>query len=148
MVDFARQVLDLKLADLGQRFEIRGWVGPCLSAPDETVAEYAYQGRPDLALPLWEVFMYRAGDQDSRNPTGRKGVVRAAIRYDDAQIENVTVEELAYRLTAAVAGREAHEALEWASLDGHLPIDPHDGQQLAAAADLIADYVKKGAGSS
>ncbi len=131
-----------KLRNLGDRFQIRGWDGPCVFSPKETVAEYAHQGK--IAPPVWEVFMQKKDDvPDSRDPTGPDLIARAKLRYSEAEAEAITVEDLAKDLALAVAGFEVHEVLDGTTFDDQLLIDPHDAEKLAAAADIITKSVVK-----
>jgi hypothetical protein len=147
-MDVARELFEIKLRDLGDRLLIRGWDGPCYFPPDERVDQYAYRGK--TTAPLWEVFMEKHERvPDSRDPTAKEAPVRAALWFSDEEAADLTVDDLAYLLALAVAGREAHEALEWTRFNKRLLIDPHRyNDQLKDAVDLIAEYLNKGAGPS
>ena len=91
---------------LRRRFDHPFWNGPFVSNPDETVAtgKAVNQDFP----PTWDVWVEKAGVPDSlRGPQGAP--ITAAVRMDDAAAAEITVEMLAFRMTAAIAGREAHE---------------------------------------
>jgi hypothetical protein len=129
-----------KLRDLGDRFQIRGWDGPCAFSPEETVKEYAHQGK--IAPPVWEVFMQKKDDiPDFRDPAGPDLIARGKVRYSDARAAAITVEDLAKDLALAVAGLAVHEVLEGTTFNGRLLINPHNADQLAAVAPLITKNV-------
>jgi hypothetical protein len=137
-----QEAFKTKLRDLGDRFQIRGWDGPCAFSPKETVDEYAHQGK--VAPPVWEVFMQKKDEiPDSKDPSGPDLIARAKFRYSEAEAAAVTVEDLARDLALAVAGFEVHEVLERTTFNDQLLIDPHNAKQLAAAAETIAKNVIK-----
>lgn len=71
-------------------------------------------------------------------------MIRAAIGFKTVdQVLEIPVKELALRLTCAIAGQAAHEALEWIRFDGMLVVDPHGNAGVLGEAILgIADYIK------
>jgi len=65
---------------------------------------------------------------------------------DDVAAAEISIEALAFQLTAAIAGREAHEALEFARFDGQPAVDPHGSKAvLGEVGVLIAQYLTGGA---
>jgi hypothetical protein len=143
-MDSERERIEKKLLELVSRFEIKGWVGPCHFTPEETVKNEAHEGRS--VAPLWQVFVYREGIQNTEDPEMIDGVVRVRFRFSEAQMEALSVEELALRLTIAVAAREAHEVLECALFDDALLLDPHNESALSSSSDLILECLRTGAG--
>jgi len=110
------------IEELYDNFMARGWEGPYYVLPDDS--------------GVWEVCMLKSGEPDSRRPMRIvKVFARVHITADEAEV--MKVEELAYKLTIAVAGRAAHEALEWCWLRGQTFIDPHNADVIAAAAKSI-----------
>jgi hypothetical protein len=144
MVDIRRQLFEMKLTELANRFEINGWEGPFARTPEETTQELAYQGLP--VKPRWEVWMQKHSGPtvDSRNPSRTGLPLRAALWFDEGGTDDATVEGMAYRLAIAVAAREAHESLEWTRFDGALLIDPHEASEVAPASEDVAEYLRTG----
>ena len=80
--------------------------------------------------PCWQiVFAMRA--PDSRNPndsTSDGGGVQAALAFGTLEeLLNTPNDVLVKKMALSIAGRAAHEALEWVTMDGQLvsiPTDP------------------------
>jgi hypothetical protein len=144
MVDIGRQLFEMKLTELANRFEIKGWEGPFSRTPEETAQEQAYRGLP--VNPRWEVWMQKQSGStvDSRNPVRTGLPLRAALWFDERGTDDATAEGMAYRLAVAVAAREAHEALEWTRFDGVLLIDPHKDSEVGPASEDVAEYLRTG----
>jgi hypothetical protein len=144
MVDIGRELFEMQLTELAERFEINGWEGPFARTPEETAQEQAYQGLP--VNPRWEVWMQKQNGPtvDSRNPSRTGLPLRAALWFDEAGTDDATAERMAYRLAIAVAAREAHEALEWTRFDGALLIDPHEISEVGPASEKVAEYLRTG----
>ncbi len=143
-MDVGRELFEMQLYALAERFSIRGWEGVFVTTPEETAAQQVFQGQ--TPNPRWEVWMQKEGHHslDARHPS-RKGVpLRAALWFDQNGADNATAESMAYRLAITVAAREAHETLEWARYDGHLLVDPHIAEEVDPASEAIAEYLRLG----
>ena len=133
-----------KLFELGRRFEITGWIDPCRFTPAETVENEAHEGKS--VDPLWTVFVYKENIQSTTDPELSDGIARVRLRYTDAQLDALTVDQLAEQLTFAVTGRVAHEALESAFLNEKRLFDAHDESTLTFTSEQILKYLREGAG--
>jgi hypothetical protein len=126
-------LVNLLLRNLATRFSHPHWDGPFIATPEEAVQMHA--GRP-----RWELWVQQSAP-NSRNSEVKSGGVRAAIAFDTvAELLDTPLENHAYRLTLAIAGQAAHEALEWVRLDGDLVIDPHG--DLEDAGEGIVSYLE------
>ncbi len=134
-------LVERHLQELATRFSHPQWEGIMLSTPEQTAQIQAANGRPVWAR--WEVWVEQPRVPNSRNPSVMNGGVRAAIAFESAEDLLATpVEGIARRLTLAIAGQAAHEALEWLRFDGELVVDPHgELEALQDAAVGIAEYL-------
>jgi hypothetical protein len=130
--------LDGKMRTFAAGFRVRGWEGPFYTRPPETVAYYARFG--EQVAPVWELWCEQRGVPNSRNPTQVGEPIRAAIRFDDRDLRNSAPNTIARRLAIAVAGRAAHECLEWTTFGRDLVVDPHGPEVMEMAVD-IGDYL-------
>ena len=112
------------IAELHESFTARGWEGPYYTPPN-------LSGHGD-----WELSMGKRDEPHSRNPMMITNVF-ARHRYTVDQVKGITVDQLAYDLAIAVAGRSAHEALEWCCFQGKTVIDPHDRDVIGVAAESV-----------
>lgn len=137
------EAIRAKLVDFCHRFSHPYWNGPFFSDPAETVA--IGQAVNHEFPPAWDVWMEKPGVPDSLGgPQGAPLV--AAYRMDAVAAAGISIEVLAFQVAAAIAGREAHEALEFARLDGQQAVDPHGSQaELVEVSVLIAQYLTGGA---
>ncbi len=72
--------------------------------------------------------------------------VPAAFRLDNDQAVRIPIEVLANKVCAAIAGRAAHEILEFVRFDGDFVVDPHgSAAQIAGIAELVTEYLVHGA---
>jgi len=116
----------VKVTKLGRRFAVRGWGGPYYTQPDAPRSD-----------GQWEICMGKRDEPSSRSNSRQTVSVFARKRYTIEEAANVSVDTMAYDLAIAVAGRAAHEALEWCWLDGETFVDPHKEVVIAKAAELI-----------
>jgi len=112
------------VSELGESFTARGWDGLEYRDPTES-------GHGD-----WEVFVAKRGEPCSRDPEKTVDVF-ARFKITTEQAKTMTADEVAKGLATQVAGRSAHEALEWCWFRGSTWVDPHEQQQIEEAADII-----------
>jgi hypothetical protein len=90
------------VTELAQKLTVRGWDGPHYTPPDAP-----------LSHGDWEISMGKRDEPNSRGNPWMIVNVWARKRYTIKEAKSVTVEKMARDLAIAVAGRAAHEALEW-----------------------------------
>jgi hypothetical protein len=118
-----RSRIEAKLEDFCHRFRHGYWDGPFFHSPEAAVALGKRIGMP--APAEWEVWLAKSGVSDSLG-RGLIGVpLRAAIHLPDDEVLGLSQAEIARRLAAAVAGHEAHEALEFSRFDDERVVNPH-----------------------
>jgi hypothetical protein len=113
-----------RIKELLDSFTARGWEGPHYRLPKDS-------GHGD-----WEISMVKRGEPHSWKPQ-RVVDVWARFRVTAKEATELTVDQLAYSLAIAIAGRTAHEALEWTSFRGKTCIDPHNKLAIEHAAKGI-----------
>jgi hypothetical protein len=81
----------------------------------------------------------------------RKAPIFAAVRFTDQQLDDSSDALILVQVVAALAGREAHEAIEatyWNGLEGTPIVDPHgDARQIQLLLDHMAAYLLGAAGT-
>lgn len=112
-------------------FEARGWEG--LDYRDPTNS-----GHGD-----WEGFVVKKNEPNSWNPEETVDVY-ARFRITREQAKTWKADRVAKGLAVQVAGRSAHEALEWSRFRGKTRIDPHNIEQIEEAAELIRMGLENG----
>lgn len=139
-----RGALEAKLQDFKGRYHHLSWNGPFSSNPEETRALAQVLGTV-AGETSWEIWMEKPGVPHSW--TGQVGApLRAAVQFDEADLAASSPEYLAFKLTAAIAGMEAHEALEFARFDGAYAVNPHgSGEQLGLLGALVTEYLTNAA---
>ncbi|MGH8980002.1 MAG: hypothetical protein ACRDWE_03120 [Acidimicrobiales bacterium] len=139
-----RAALEAKLQDFNGRYQHLSWNGPFSSNPEETQALAQVLGTV-ARQTSWEIWMEKPGVPHSW--TGQVGApLRAAVQFDEDDLAASSLEYLAFRLTAAIAGMEAHEALELARFDGVYAVNPHgSGKQLGLLGALVTEYLTNAA---
>jgi hypothetical protein len=141
------ELAEAKYVDLCDRFKPGpGWEGPFIWPPE--VVAYVQQRQGLTVEPSWYVFVYQPAlnSWDPDNPAPGGGNQAAASYRDVDHFLNTPNEVIAKRLTLAIAGRAAHEALEWATLDGERLIEPHgSSEELAEVAAEIRTYLQNAA---
>jgi hypothetical protein len=139
-VDIEQQLVEVKMSELVRRFSAPQWRGPHLRTPAESAALQAENNLP--IEPHWQICLQQAAP-DSRDPRITRGGIEAAVAFSSLDdLLQSPVELIAKQLAMAIAGRAAHEALEWVRLDGQLVVDPHGaGEVLDEAADKIREYM-------
>lgn len=134
-----RALLSDKLSSICKQTKARGWEGPKFTAPEDTLEHQQRFGTP--IRPKWELWMEKPGVPNSYPPHEIGQPIRAAVYLTDTEVANLTGEVIAFRLAAAVAGREAHEALEWFWFERQRVADPH-GDLLGLVAEGVANYLR------
>jgi len=130
-----------KLADFCDRFTHAYWKGPFFHGKTETDAP----GNPvdHEASPEWEIWVEKSDVSDSWGRGVIRAPLRASIRLDHADAAAASVEHLARMMVAAIAGFEAHEAMEFARFDGIYVINPHgSAAELEQIGEEVARYLK------
>jgi hypothetical protein len=62
------------------------------------------------------------------------------------ELLNTSTGLLVKKMAVSLAGRAAHEALEWATMDGKLVVDPHgSAADMDEAAAYVREYLGNGA---
>jgi hypothetical protein len=116
------------VTELAQKLTVRGWDGPHYTPPDAP-----------LSHGDWEISMGKRDEPNSRGNPWMIVNVWARKRYTIKEAKSVTVEKMARDLAIAVAGRAAHEALEWCWFEDETFVDPHNKDVIAGAASEIRD---------
>jgi len=133
--DDERMAINAKFADLQRRFSARRWAGPILLDPEEAKRRY---GATD---GCWQLILQKAEENSRDDPDIFGGGFQAAINITTEQFLHWPVELIARRLALSVAGRAAHEALEWVRLDGELVLNPHTSRaDVGDAIEWIGYY--------
>ena len=133
-----------KFTEFCERFSHQFWTGPFFHDPLQTVALGQALGQD--APPTWELWLEKAGVPDSWGRVLVGAPLRAAIRLDPEDAANVSFEHLMRMVVAAIAGIEAHEALEFARFDGLYAVDPHgSAAELKHIGGLITEYLSNAA---
>ena len=147
-VDIKLELLPHKWAEIEAGFSAGpGWEGPFLLSPQDVED---LQRRNDLPIePSWQIVVCQAApdsrNRDDRTPGG--GGVQAALQYADIDhLLNTSTEAIVRKLALSIAGRAAHEALEWVTMNGELVVDPHGSKaDMDEAADMVREYLGNGA---
>jgi hypothetical protein len=140
-------LLEVKWAPIERGFRPGpGWEGPFLVSPEQVADLQRRNGLPEE--PCWQIIFAQQAP-NSRNPddhTPGGGGVQAAIAFASIdELLNTPTDVLLRKMACSIAGRAAHEALEWVRMDGALVVDPHGS---AAAMDEAAAYVRAYLGSA
>ena len=123
-----------------------GWEGPFLLSPEQIAHFLEEHGVSDE--PRWQI-IFALETPDARNPNDptRSGGVQAALAFlslDD--FLSTPTDLLLRKMTFSIAGRAAHEAMEWVTMDGDVVIDPHGSAvDMDEAALYIREYLGNGA---
>ena len=147
-MDSKLQLLREKWAPLETGFKPGpGWEGPFLVTPEQVVDLQSRNGLPED--PRWMI-IFNQQAPDSRNPdnpTPGGGGVQAAIAFASIdELLNTPTDLLLRKMAFSIAGRAAHEALEWVRMDGHLIVDPHgSAADMDEAAAYVREYLGNGA---
>ena len=122
------------LGEFMERFRIRGWKSPDIGGP---------VGVKD-GEDVWQLFMVKEGiEADAWDATAKDVELNVKIECTDAEARECGVEGLAWQFACAVAGRAAHESLEWSSLNGQRVVNPHNREQMESVANEIAANLKR-----
>lgn len=123
-----------------------GWKGPFLLSPEQIAVfleEHAVSEEP-----RWQI-IFALETPDARHPNDpkRSGGVQAALAFPSLNDFLSTPTDLLLRkMTFSIAGRAAHEAMEWVTMDGEIVIDPHGSvADMDEAALYIREYLGNGA---
>jgi len=123
-----------------------GWEGPFLFSPEQIAVFLEEHDVSDE--PRWQI-IFALETPDARNPNDptRSGGVQAALAFPSLDDFLATPTDLLVRKMAlSIAGRAAHEALEWVTMDGHLVVDPHgSAADMDGAAAYVREYLGNGA---
>jgi len=111
-----------------------------LLTPQDAVDFQRRNGLPEE--PKWQIVVCQNAP-NSRDPGVTGGGIQAALAYDNIDhLLNAPTEAIAKKLAMSIAGRAAHEALEWVRFDGELVVDPYGTpQELDEAAAYIREYL-------
>jgi hypothetical protein len=138
-VDIHEELIQMKFQELKKGFVARHWQSPVLMTPEDVAAFQRERGLP--VEPSWTIYIEPSSQPlDSRNP-GATGKIQAAIAFNTENILRLSVEEIAERLALSMAGRAAHEALEWIRFDDELVVDPHVPTNHAEIAEWFRGYL-------
>ena len=137
--EFKLQLLAEKWAPIKANFKPPdGWEGPDLWDPDKVEA---IQRKNKLPVERsWQiVFNYRAPNSWEPEDLDGDGGVQAALSFDTLdELLNTHSVVIVRKMALSIAGRAAHEAMEWTTMEGKLVINPHGSD---ADMDVAADYV-------
>jgi hypothetical protein len=99
--------------------------------------------------PCWQIILALSAPDsrnlDDRTPDG--GGVQAALAFGSIdELLNTPSDLLVRKMALSVAGRAAHEAMEWTTMDGQLVVDPHGSRaDMDEAAAYVREYLGNGA---
>ena len=142
------QLLLAKWAQIEKGFKPGpGWEGPFLVSPQQVADLQRRNGLPEE--PCWQI-VFAMSAPDSRNPddsTSDGGGVQAALAFGTLEeLLNTPNDVLVKKMALSIAGRAAHEALEWVTMDGQLVVDPHGSKaDMDEAAEYVREYLGNGA---
>jgi hypothetical protein len=138
-VGIHEDLIQMKFEELKGHLVAPYWGDPVLMTPDEVAAFQRERGLP--IERSWTICIEPVTQPlDSRNPEVT-GKIQAAIAFNTEDILRLSVEDIANRLALSMAGRTAHETLEWIRFDDELVIDPHVPTNHAEIAEWFGWYL-------
>jgi len=150
VTDFKLQLLENKWTPIEANFKPpEGWDGPHLLGPDE-VADLCRRNNlpPPEPSTQWQIiFNYTAASAWHPEDPHGDGGVQAAIFFPTLDhLLNTSTREVVRMMACSIAGRAAHEALEWTTMEGKLVVNPHGTDADVAQVDAyIRGYLGNGA---
>lgn len=124
-----------------------GWTGPHLLTPEDVADLYQRNGL-EPPEPSWQiVFTHKVQSAWHLDEPDSDGGVQAAIFFPTlGELLNTPTRQIVRMMAMSLAGRAAHEALEWSTMDGKLVINPHgEDSEMNEITSYIRAYLGNGA---